>query len=83
MKFVVIETDGSKAFVPIFSRIARPVVNKITTGSNQLCAITNSTTMISTAAKIITEIGGVAPSWLVSTTQFPPKRLLICLPRAF
>ena len=39
--------------------------------------------MIITAAMTMTETGGVAPSWLVSTTQLPPKRVLICLPSAF
>ena len=83
MKLVVMETDGKSAFVPMLSTIAKPEATKITTGSNHDCAITNSTTIISTAEKIITEIGGVAPSWLVSTTQLPPKRELICLPNAF
>ena len=62
MKFVVIDTEGNKALVPMFRAIARPAVMRITTGSNQLCAITNSTTMIRIAAKMITETGGVAPS---------------------
>ena len=83
MKLVVIETDGSKALVPILSTIATPVEMSITTGSNQDWAMRKRTNMMSTAAMTMTDIGGVAPSWLVSTTQLPPKRLLICLPRAF
>ena len=62
MKLVVIETEGNKAFVPMFNKIAKPAVTRITTGSNQLCAMRNSTAMIITAAMMITEIGGVAPS---------------------
>ena len=83
MKFVVIETEGSSAFVPIFSTIASPAVSNITMGSNHDCAIKKSTSMIITAEMMMTDKGGVAPSWLVSTTQFPPNRALICLPRAF
>ena len=83
MKFVVMDTEGSKAFVPMFSTIASKAVTRMTMGSNHACAMTKSTNMIITAAIIITDIGGVAPSWLVSTTQLPPKRVLICLPNSF
>ena len=83
MKLVVMDTEGNSAFVPILSTIAIPVEISTTTGSNHDCAIRNSTSAISTAAIIITDTGGVAPSWLVSTTQLPPKRLLICLPSDF
>ena len=83
MKFVVMDTEGSKAFVPIFSSTAIKVVTRMMTGSNHACAMTKRISMIITADMIITDTGGVAPSWLVSTTQLPPKRSLICLPKAF
>ena len=62
---------------------AIPVEIRISSGSNHDCAIRNSTVKMSIAAITMTEKGGVAPSWLVSTITSSPYRSRIAFPRAF
>ena len=67
----------------MFITTARPVEIRKISGSSQDWAMATRIIRMRAAAIIITDAGGVLPSWLVSTTMSSSKREEISCPSSF